>query len=83
MLLKTNSRPVYRLIPDHLYHPEIGWYNSYGIHAFYGPQTTRTIHDVSVIKVHVELIVDKLNREKVELVHFQNVVEDYLDGISF
>ncbi len=77
--------PEYQIIPDYLFRPDLGWYHSYGIQAFTNHEGIRkavhTIHDVSVLKSHVESTVELLNAERVSLVHFRDVVEDSLYGI--
>lgn len=75
----------YRVIPDYLYHPDLGWYHSYGIQVTMtdgkGQTSVHTIHDVAIQESHAEYIARILNQENVDPVHFQDVVEDHLEGI--
>lgn len=75
----------YQVIYDYLYHPDLGWYHSYGIQVVVdnskNQTSIHTIHDVSVCKSHAEFIARILNEENVDPVHFSDVVENHLEGI--
>lgn len=60
-----------------IHHPELGEVITYGIIATEGERHER-IDDISENKEAVEKLAEVCNRERVALVHFRAVVEDFI-----
>lgn len=67
----------YGLVPERLYHPDLGEYHTYGVRVT-APEYTNILHDVSACKQTAEWIVEQLNRHQVAPVHLYDIVTDLL-----
>ena len=67
----------YQMTVTTIHHPELGELMTYGIVATEGKRHER-IDDISENKEAIEKLVEVCNREKVALVHFRAVVEDFI-----
>ena len=69
---------TYLVIEEHLEHPELGNYVSYGIKAMCGDSEVGYVSDVSVNKEFVEDVVRRCNEGNLDVIHLMDVVEDSL-----
>ena len=68
----------YKLFSETKFQEEYGWYRTYGIIAVRRGQTASVIGDISLDKAKLLPFVKKLNKEKLELCHLKQVVEEFL-----
>ena len=71
---------LYRLRKDNFFHEDIGSYSSYGIDAVCEASGVpiRSILDVSVEKQPLEDLISFCNSLQLDLIHLDDVVEDFL-----
>jgi hypothetical protein len=70
----------YKLRKDNLFHRNIGSYSSYGIDAF-DDSSSNPIHsilDISTEKDSLENLICLCNESQLDIVHLDDVVEDFL-----
>ena len=83
--MRKLDRVVYRTRKEHLYHPDLGAYNSYGIAIFvkYNHKTLDYISDVDVSRQRAKKIAALLNRFAVHPHDVRDVIEDIRDDPNF
>jgi|LSQX01.2.fsa_nt_gb hypothetical protein len=78
-----NVNNIFRLISSSKYYDDFGKMKVYGIEVRYG-NCTESIEDISISKEVVISLLQKLETEKCSLLHFKDVVEDFvIDQIIF
>lgn len=65
------NRQMFYIVEDHLTHPDIGDYTSYGI-----GMGNQVVHDISTDRSFVEALVQRFIREALEPEHLYEAVED-------
>ena len=68
----------YKLIKEHLFHPELGSYTTYGIAVYDGKHLVRKISDVSTDKHRVRKLCRLCNRLRLDLEQLTDVIEDFI-----
>lgn len=66
----------YIVVEEHLEHPDIGTYTSYGIKAMRGTEAVEFVSDVSVDKTFVEALARCCTDLQLDPIHLFDVVED-------
>ena len=71
---------TYKLRKDNLFHQDIGNYSSYGIDAVDKKSgiPIRSILDVSLEKEPLEKLIFLCNKLRLNIIHLDDVVEDFL-----
>jgi len=80
--MKNDVTWRYRIVPEEIYHPDIGKYHTYGIQAIWrasnGRMAQKTIHDVGIDRETVENMAKLFTKHQLRPIHFSDVVEDML-----
>ena len=71
-------KPIYRLIETKEASEQLGSYTSFGMEAACGEEVIRRQTDISLNREAVESLVSKCNRGELSVVHFYDVIEDFL-----
>ena len=74
---------IFSTFQEILYHPDLGYYTTYGIEAapFCSLPDTENrlqIHDISIRRYEVECLVYRMNMGGLSPLHLSDVVEDFL-----
>lgn len=72
------ARYVYRVVSCVLSDRESGLYRTYGIEACENGKTVALVQDISLDRDAVAKLVRACNRERLEVVHLADVVDDFL-----
>ena len=72
----------YSIVRENFHTDELGDYTSYGINVSGGGTAPFTVHDVFLNKHDAEHYVDLFNREQLEPVHLEQVIDEYLRELA-
>ena len=78
VLPKKAGTPVYSIIKSRMSSEDLVMYITYGIRASQDGKILAEIKDISPDFKAVQALADKCNRYQVSLLHFQDVVEDFI-----
>lgn len=68
----------YKLFIENKYDKIYGFYETYGIIALKNKVNIRIIDDISLDKDKVEALVNKFNKEHLEIEHLSQMIEEFL-----
>ena len=72
----------YEAVRESLTSDELGVYVSYGISVSLNGQTVAFVSDVSPDGADVERLVERCNREQLDPIHLNDVIEDHLSEVT-
>ena len=73
----------YRLRSDKLFNEDTGNYTTYGIDVFdsQSDMLLRSVSDISLEKSAVQLLVSQCNKLCLDIIHLDDVIEDFLGTV--
>jgi len=71
----------YELSVSNTFVNEIGAIKCFGIKLTNNGSTIKSIDDLTTKKSAVEELINTLNREQLDPIHFDEIIEDYLDDL--
>lgn len=72
----------YKLIKSDTCCDYCDYHSTYGISVYDNNKLIKSVHDISVDKIAVEKLIEKLNKHGLSLCHLSEIIEDYLYDLS-